>query len=49
MIKKIKNPVKVILTKEISKVTGLQKCTKCDSPKNGWSSHCKFCGMPIVY
>lgn len=34
----------------ISKITGLPKCKDCDNEKlNGWSSHCKGCGHPIVY
>jgi hypothetical protein len=42
--------MKIRLTDEISKVTGLQKCKQCDNSRlNGWSSHCKCCGMPIVY
>lgn len=33
----------------ISEVTGLPKCKDCDNDElNGWSSHCKSCGMPIV-
>jgi len=40
----------VVLTKEISKITGYPKCEDCDNEElNGWSSHCKTCGMPIVY
>jgi len=40
----------IILTDEISKVTGEFKCVDCDNEElNGWSSHCRTCGMPIVY
>lgn len=40
----------IVLTDEISKVTGFQKCVDCDNEElNGWSTHCKTCGMPIVY
>lgn len=41
---------KIILTDKISPVTGEKECTDCYNHKlNGWSSHCKTCGMPIVY
>jgi len=34
----------------ISDITGLPKCKDCDNEElNGWSSHCKGCGQPIVY
>jgi hypothetical protein len=27
----------------------LEPCPDCYSDKNGWSTHCKTCGLPIVY
>jgi putative RNA 2'-phosphotransferase len=43
-------PAKYIRVPEISDITGYPKCKDCDNDKlNGWSSHCKSCGMPIVY
>lgn len=50
-MKKIKNKKrKIILTDKISIVTGLPECKDCNNTKlNGWSSHCKTCGMPIVF
>jgi putative RNA 2'-phosphotransferase len=43
-------PAKYIRVPEISKITGYPKCKDCDNEKlNGFSSHCKNCGMPIVY
>jgi hypothetical protein len=40
----------IILTNNISPVTGELECVDCTNSKlNGWSSHCKTCGMPIVY
>jgi len=34
----------------ISVITGFEECHDCRNEElNGWSSHCKKCGMPIVY
>lgn len=34
----------------ISEITGNPKCKDCDNEElNGFSSHCKSCGDPIVY
>ena len=47
---KTKKKRKIILTDKISVVTGLPECKDCNNTKlNGWSSHCKTCGMPIVF
>ena len=41
---------KIIMTDKISPVTGYLECVDCTNEKlNGWSSHCKTCGMPIVF
>lgn len=41
---------KIILIDEISTITCEKKCKDCDNEKlNGWSSHCKTCGSPIVF
>jgi putative RNA 2'-phosphotransferase len=42
-------PSKYIRVPEISDITDYPICVDCYSGKNGWSSHCKTCGMPIVY
>lgn len=37
-------------TPVISPITGYEECPDCRNEElNGWSSHCKKCGMPIVY
>ena len=44
------NDKPIILTENISPITGEAKCEDCTNEKqNAWSSHCKTCGMPIVH
>ena len=34
----------------INPVSGIEYCEKCEDEEfNGWSSHCKECGQPLVY
>ena len=38
------------MTEKISPVTKELECKDCSNSKlNGWSSHCKTCGRPIVF
>lgn len=47
---KTKKKREIILTDKISIVTGLRECKDCSNTKlNGWRSHCRTCGMPIVF
>ena len=40
----------IVMTEKISPVTGDFECEDCsNTKKNGWSSHCKTCGQPIVF
>lgn len=41
---------RIAMTDIISEVTGELECVDCTNEElNGFSSHCKTCGMPIVF